>query len=178
LFAPAQRAQWEHAQERFRAVIREATFEEREFHRLPLTEAQKDELEYPAPLGIPNLRTFSIGARSQLNPNSPTSGHMWFSPIIPRTGEAVLKANEVFRESSRELGIQGEYRTAAAFYDDVMDTYSFNDHALRRLHETLKDAVDPKGIISAGRYGIWPASSTADKCRRCSRIVPNSRQSL
>lgn len=200
------RAQWEHAQERFQATVEGATFEEREFYRLPLSEAQKDELEYPALLGIPNLRTFAIGARSQLNPDNPTNGHMWFSPIIPRSGEALLEANEVFRAASRELGIPmltafalpvpswersfifimafsvyrdpelnrsnrerfrrlveiaaehgwGEYRTATSFYDDVMDTYSFNDHALRRLHETLKDAVDPKGIISAGRYGIWP----------------------
>jgi len=50
----------------------------------------------------------------------------------------------------------GEYRTAPAFQDAVMDTYSFNNHALRRFHETVKDAVDPNGIISAGRYGIWP----------------------
>jgi 4-cresol dehydrogenase (hydroxylating) len=27
---------------------------------------------------------------------------------------------------------------------------------LRKLHETIKDAVDPNGILSAGRYGIWP----------------------
>jgi 4-cresol dehydrogenase (hydroxylating) len=31
-----------------------------------------------------------------------------------------------------------------------------NDNILRRFHETVKDAVDPKGILSAGRYGIWP----------------------
>jgi 4-cresol dehydrogenase (hydroxylating) len=50
----------------------------------------------------------------------------------------------------------GEYRTHTAFMDDVGKTYSFNNHALLRLHERLKDAVDPNGIISAGRYGIWP----------------------
>jgi 4-cresol dehydrogenase (hydroxylating) len=200
------RAQWEHARERFRAAIRGATFEQREFFKLPLTEQQKGQLEYPALLGIPNLRTFSIGARSPLNPSNPTSGHMWFSPIIPRTGQAVLEANEVFHKATRELGIQmltafslpipswersfifimafsvfrdpainkknrdafrrlveiaaeagyGEYRTATYFYDDVMRVYSFNDHSLLRLHETLKDAVDPNGIFSAGRYGIWP----------------------
>ena len=50
----------------------------------------------------------------------------------------------------------GEYRTIPAMYDHVMDTYAFNNHALRRFHETLKDAVDPNGILSAGRYGIWP----------------------
>jgi 4-cresol dehydrogenase (hydroxylating) len=50
----------------------------------------------------------------------------------------------------------GEYRTHTAFMDECADTYAFNDHSLRRLHETIKDAVDPNGILSAGRYGIWP----------------------
>jgi hypothetical protein len=25
-----------------------------------------------------------------------------------------------------------------------------------RLHERIKSALDPNGIISVGRYGIWP----------------------
>jgi 4-cresol dehydrogenase (hydroxylating) len=45
----------------------------------------------------------------------------------------------------------------------VTDAYSFNNHALRRFHETLKDAVDPNGIISAGRYGIWPKQMRGQK---------------
>jgi len=49
-----------------------------------------------------------------------------------------------------------EYRTHAMFMDEVVSGFSFNNHALLRLAETLKDAIDPKGIISAGRYGIWP----------------------
>jgi 4-cresol dehydrogenase (hydroxylating) len=50
----------------------------------------------------------------------------------------------------------GIYRAHAAFMDTVMDQYSYNDHALMRLNETLKDALDPNGILAAGRYGIWP----------------------
>jgi 4-cresol dehydrogenase (hydroxylating) len=50
----------------------------------------------------------------------------------------------------------GAYRTATAFYDMVMDTYSFNDHALRTTLDTIKDALDPNGIVSPGRYSIWP----------------------
>ncbi len=50
----------------------------------------------------------------------------------------------------------GEYRSPPFGVDMVMDAYSFNNHALRRFNETLKDAVDPNGIIAAGRGGIWP----------------------
>ncbi|MCC7461447.1 MAG: FAD-binding oxidoreductase [Gammaproteobacteria bacterium] len=50
----------------------------------------------------------------------------------------------------------GVYRAHAAFMDPVMETYSFNDHSLLRLHERIKDALDPNGILAPGRYGIWP----------------------
>ncbi|MFC3098671.1 FAD-binding oxidoreductase [Alteraurantiacibacter palmitatis] len=51
----------------------------------------------------------------------------------------------------------GEYRCPPAFMDSVMDAYSFNGHILRRVNEAIKDALDPNGILSAGRYGVWPA---------------------
>ena len=50
----------------------------------------------------------------------------------------------------------GEYRTPPVLQPTVIDVYSFNNHVLHRFHETLKDAIDPNGIISAGRYDIWP----------------------
>jgi 4-cresol dehydrogenase (hydroxylating) len=49
----------------------------------------------------------------------------------------------------------GEYRTHPVFQDDVMDVYSFNNHALRRFCEALKAGVDPNGIMAPGRSGIW-----------------------
>ena len=51
----------------------------------------------------------------------------------------------------------GDYRAPPMLQDDVSDQYSFNNHALRGFLETMKDAIDPNGVISPGRCGIWPA---------------------
>ena len=51
----------------------------------------------------------------------------------------------------------GSYRTAPAFQDQVVSKYSYNNSSLLRFQEKLKDGIDPNGIISPGRYGIWPA---------------------
>ncbi len=209
-------ANWEYAQEKF-AAIPGATFEAGESFKFPLSEKQIEEITRGQvtgtsasglpEFGVPSLAMFSIGARSTTNPY-PTAGHIWFSPIIPRTGEAILEANRVFAETAGDLGLTvaaggfslpttywnrsfiylfgfpisetpednrrtreaferlvrvaaehgwGEYRTAPAFQDMVVDAYSFNDHALKRFNERLKDAIDPNGIVAAGRYGIWPS---------------------
>ena len=52
----------------------------------------------------------------------------------------------------------GEYRAHLDFMDLAQEQYSFNDHAYRRFVETIKDAVDPNGILSPGKQGFWPAS--------------------
>ncbi len=171
----------------------------------PLSEADAAKA-HNSQIGIPSLKIFGFGVRSKWNPNPPSHGHIWFSPIIPRTGAAVFEANRVFQEAAAELNLPfattfqvpfcfferafvyvlgfpisevpeenqsmrksfsrlveiaakhgwGEYRTPVAFQDQVMGTYSYNNNALLKFHEKLKDAVDPNGVLAPGRYGIWP----------------------
>jgi len=191
-------AQWEFAKEKFSAIPG-AKFQDGASYRFPLNADQLAKIVNPVPFGVPSLQTFSVGGpRSQ--------GHMWFSPIIPMTGEAVLEAQAVFDQVAKDLGGSGavagfpiwnffarafviiyffpieheveknrrnreifrrlvktsaehgwgEYRTHTAFMGDIMDAYSFNNHSLLRLHQTMKDALDPNGILSPGKNGIWP----------------------
>ena len=68
------------------------------------------------------------------------------------------KARHLYKDVIRVASDHGWgiYRAHAGFMDEVMDRYSFNDHALLRMNEKLKDALDPNGVLSPGRYGIWP----------------------
>jgi len=47
------------------------------------------------------------------------------------------------------------YRTSLRHMDLVASTLDFNDHALNRLNERIKDALDPAGILQPGKQGIW-----------------------
>jgi 4-cresol dehydrogenase (hydroxylating) len=78
------------------------------------------------------------------------------------------RANEPMRKRAIELfGVMiddaaeagfGEYRTHLMFMDQIARTYKFNDHALWDLHHRIKDTLDPNGILSPGKMGIWPKS--------------------
>ena len=169
---------------------------------LPLPPEQVAGMFDCGPLGIPSLRTFGLGPMFTYE-GQDVVGHVFFSPVIPRTGEAAIEAMAVFSAIAHKYKLPGpplqfpsaiferaflfavglpvtrspevnakiraiigelvavaaergwgEYRTAPAFYELIMGTYSYNDHALRDFLETIKDAVDPNGIMSVGRYAI------------------------
>jgi 4-cresol dehydrogenase (hydroxylating) flavoprotein subunit len=59
----------------------------------------------------------------------------------------------------------GEYPSHLDFMDLVSGQYDFNRHAQRRFNELLKDTLDPNGILSPGKQGIWPRGRKApEKC--------------
>lgn len=51
----------------------------------------------------------------------------------------------------------GEYRTHLALMDQVAGTYGWNDGAIMKFNNQLKDSLDPNGILAPGRCGIWPS---------------------
>ncbi|MDR2215366.1 MAG: FAD-binding oxidoreductase [Nevskiaceae bacterium] len=74
--------------------------------------------------------------------------------------EQLQRVHGLFRAlvaDAKQMGY-GEYRTHISYMDDVAATFDFNNHAMRRLNERVKDTLDPNGVLAPGRNGIWPAA--------------------
>lgn len=199
-------ANWAFSKKRF-SEIKGVSFKELESYALPMDPDQIENMAHKVALGVPNLSIFNVGTRSPASPK-PQDGLAWFAAVLPRNGESLIKAQEVFAKVFRDNGWAspigpystprtwiyranvlltpffvsrtdkaqnqrvrdlyprlveaaaqhgwGEYRAAPLFQDAVAKTYSFNNNMLMRFNQTLKDTLDPNGILSAGRGGIWP----------------------
>ena len=97
-------------------------------------------------------------------PTNDRSAMIVSSLSFDRTSEQHVKDTfDTVRLLIEEVGAMGygEYRAHLHFMDAASDQFSFGDHAYQRFTEAIKDAVDPKGILSPGRHGVWPAKYRA-----------------
>ncbi|KIW69393.1 hypothetical protein PV04_05272 [Phialophora macrospora] len=71
--------------------------------------------------------------------------------------DAKRRATSLMREmiSAAAKEGYGEYRTHLLFADQVAESYSWNNGALRKFNESIKDTLDPHSILAPGRNGIW-----------------------
>jgi len=91
-----------------------------------------------------------------------------FMMIYDRTDpEESARARACFEALVREGAEAGysEYRAHVGFMDMVADQYAWNGHAQRRVTERIKDLLDPNGVLSPGKQGIWPKWRREDPSR-------------
>ena len=78
--------------------------------------------------------------------------------LVFSDAEKNRRRRELFQRLVKACGEKGwgEYRAPVVFQDEAQAEFSFNNGVQRRFVESLYDAVDPNGILSPGRMGIWP----------------------
>ncbi|SAL22705.1 glycolate oxidase subunit GlcD [Caballeronia sordidicola] len=96
---------------------------------------------------------FTVGARSM---------HHIFAAIFNRDDAGqTTGARNLLETLINDFGAAGygQYRTHLEYMDLAASQYDFNNHALMRLSETIKHALDPNGVLSPGKQGIWPGKN-------------------
>jgi hypothetical protein len=95
---------WEYIQELFSEAVDDAAFIETAHIDSSFTQEDLAKVAWTTEVGIPSLNIFYIAARSPVNP-TPPDGHIWFSPIIPSSGETLMRGQEVFAKELRAAGL-------------------------------------------------------------------------
>lgn len=103
-------------------------------------------------------RDFEYGGAFVLNPRFLV--HIALTVYDLAKPERAKRAYDLYKDLTVEAAERGyaEYRAHVDFMDLIAEQFDFNDHAHMRLVETIKDALDPNGILAPGKQGIWPQS--------------------
>jgi hypothetical protein len=82
--------------------------------------------------------------------------------LIIYTAEEAERVDQLMRHVIHDAAEMGytAYRTHLDYMDEVASHFNFNGGALRRFTTKLKDILDPKGILSPGKSGIWPSTKS------------------
>ncbi len=107
--------------------------------------------------GMDYQASFAFGERHLINVNA-----VLFNKDDPAMMGKVDPFIQTLIKDARARGY-AEYRTHLDLMDTVAETYDFNNHALRRLNERVKNALDPAGIIAPGKSGVWPANYAKER---------------
>ncbi|PQE18996.1 Vanillyl-alcohol oxidase protein [Rutstroemia sp. NJR-2017a WRK4] len=84
-----------------------------------------------------------------------------------KSRESKKKALWVIRTLIQEFKERGwgVYRAHLACMDQVAEMYDWNDGALMKFNEQMKNSLDPNGILAPGKNGIWPQNYDREKWR-------------
>lgn len=82
--------------------------------------------------------------------------------------EQLARARALYEQVRQAAARRGytPYRGHIDNMDDIASEFSFNDHAVLRFQERLKDALDPAGVVSPGKQGVWPARLRTQRINR------------
>ena len=124
--------------------------------RLALEQFKRNYARYRE-YGFDPQMSFQFGERNLINVNA---------ILLNKDDPAFMaKVDPFIRAMVADSAAHGyaEYRAHLDYMDTIAATYDFNNHALLRLNEKIKTALDPNGILAPGKSGIWPRTYAQER---------------